>query len=155
MPRNPSLAVVLEGGLVQSIIVQDWPAHLPMPLIAVVDYDTEGATDDEITHFSIGDQPEEAICRGEVPVLFEPVNDMLSPRVVLTALGESMDDKAAEPPPLAIAQSVRQSILDLDAQINANEQAPTGEDYNHLYVLANCGLIDVLKALSDTTNFGD
>jgi len=57
--------------------------------------------------------------------------------------------------PLETAQSVRQSILDLDAQINASEQAPTGDDYNHLYVLANCGLIDVLKAMGDTTDFGD
>ncbi|WP_269495569.1 hypothetical protein [Castellaniella sp. S9] len=154
MPRNPSFAVVLEGGLVQSLLVQDWPAQIPMPRIAVVDYDTEGATDDEITHFSIGDKPEEAICRGEVPVLYESVTDALSPRAVLTALGESMDDEDAESP-LTIAQSVRQTILDLDAQINANEQAPTGDDYNHLYVLANCGLIDVLKALGDTTNFGD
>ncbi|MGU2315866.1 hypothetical protein ACSEV1_27395 [Pseudomonas aeruginosa] len=50
---------------------------------------------------------------------------------------------------------MRQNILDLEAQLNQSEQSPTGDDYNHLYILANCGLIDVLKALGDTTDFGD
>ncbi len=37
MSRNPSFAVVLEGGLVQAIVVQDWPDQLPLPPFAVVD----------------------------------------------------------------------------------------------------------------------
>ncbi|GAB2458618.1 hypothetical protein GCM10027082_06530 [Comamonas humi] len=73
---------------------------------------------------------------------------------VLPAPSETADNEAADSP-LAIARSVRRSILELDAQINAAEQAPTGDDYNHLYVLANCGLIDVLRALGDTTDFGE
>lgn len=35
------------------------------------------------------------------------------------------------------------------------EQAPTGDDYNALYQLANGGLIDLLKTLGDPTDFGD
>ncbi|MFT0546125.1 hypothetical protein ACMHYO_07175 [Allopusillimonas ginsengisoli] len=154
MSRNPSFAVVLEGGLVQATLVQDWPQHLPLPQFAIVDYDTEDAAADEVTHFAIGATAAEAICRGETPTVYESLPDALSPRVVLAALGESVRDNDTDSP-LAMAQSVRQSILDLDAQINANEQAPTGDDYNHLYVLANCGLIDVLKAMGDTTDFGD
>lgn len=154
MTRTASLAVVLEGGLVQAVLVQDWPAQIPLPRIAVVDYDTEGADPDEITHFTIGDKPEEAVCRGEMPQVYESLTDALSPRTVLAALGEIADDENAETP-LAVARSVRQSILELDIQLNDAEQAPTGDDYNQLYVLANCGLIDVLKAMGDPTDFGE
>ncbi|HCF0987697.1 TPA: hypothetical protein NI674_006244 [Pseudomonas aeruginosa] len=153
MSRNPSFAVVLEGGLVQAILVQDWPAHLPLPPFAVVDYDTEGADDDEITRFPIGNTEAEAVCRGETPTVHEKLADSLSPRAVLAALDEPVVDDG--PDPLETARSVRQSILDLDAQLNAAEQPPSGDDYNHLYVLANCGLIDVLKALVDSTDFGE
>ncbi|VFR32238.1 hypothetical protein ANK1_4111 [plant metagenome] len=148
------MAVVLEGGLVQALLVEDWPSHIPLPRIAVVDYDTEGADDDEITHFQIGDKPEEAICRCDVPQVYESLTDALSPRAVLAALEDLPEDNDSESP-LSIARDVRQSILELDAQLNAAEQPPSGEDYNHLYVLANCGLIEVLKALGDPTDFGE
>lgn len=151
MSFNPSFAVVLEGGLVQAIVAQDWPTHLPLPAFAVVDYDAEGAADDEITR--VGDAGAEAVCRSEVPSVFEAIPGALSPRAVLAALGEPVADKTPEP--LALARSVRQGILDLDARLMAAEQAPAGDDYNELYVLANCGLIDVLKLLGDPTDFGD
>lgn len=153
MSQVPSFAVVLEGGLVQAILVQDWPAYLPLPTFAVVDYDTEGADEDEITHFPIDNTEAEAVCRSEMPVVHECLPGSLSPRTVLAAL----DDLGADDAPdlLAMARQVRQSILDLDVRLNAKEQAPTGSDYNELYVLANCGLIDLLKSLRDTATFGE
>lgn len=154
MSRIPSIAVVLEGGLVQTVIVQDWPGQFPLPRIAVVDYDTEGAADDEITRFPIGDEQAEAVCRGDVPEVYESLPVALSPRLVLAALGEPVDDDQAEAA-MTVARNVRNSIVALDQELNRKEQAPTGSDYNHLYVLANCGLIDVLKAIGDTTDFGD
>lgn len=154
MSRIPSFAIVLEGGLVQTVIVQDWPGQVPLPRIAVIDYDTEGAADDEITQFAIGDKPAEAICRGDVPEVYESLPVALSPRAVLAALGEPVDDDASEPA-MTVARNVRNSIVALDEALNRKEQAPTGSDYNELYVLANCGLIDVLKAMGDTTDFGD
>ncbi len=153
MSLNPSFAVVLEGGLVQYIIVQDWPRHLPLPAFAVVDYDTEGAAADEITHVSVGSSELEAVCRSELPEVFDSDSRALSPRAVLAALDEPVSD--AIPEPLALARAVRQTILDLDARLDATEQAPTGDDYNELYVLANGGLIDVLKALGDPTDFSN
>ncbi|MCG8277421.1 hypothetical protein [Stenotrophomonas sp. NLF4-10] len=154
MTRPISMAVVLEGGLVQALLVEDWPTHIPLPRIAVMDYDTEGADDDEITHFLIGDKPEEAICHSAEPEVYESLTDALSPRAVLAALDDlpKGDDSDS---PLSVARSVRQSILDLDARLNHLEQAPTGDDYNELYVLANCGLIDVLEALGDPADFGE
>ncbi|WP_338807023.1 hypothetical protein V8U11_08155 [Pseudomonas chlororaphis] len=151
MPFNPSFAVVLEGGLVQDIVVQDWPQHLPEPALMVVDYDTEGAADDEIIR--VGDSEAEAVCYGVVPSWFESIPGALSPRSVLATLGDPVVDETPEL--LTLARAVRQSILDLDARLNAAEQAPTGDDYNELYVLVNCGLIDVLKLLGDPTDFGD
>ncbi|WP_025807843.1 hypothetical protein [Pseudomonas chlororaphis] len=151
MTHNPSFAVVLEGGLVQAIVMQDWPPHLPEPALAVVDYDTEGAAADEI--ICVGESETEAVCRSVAPSWFESIPGALSPRAVLATLGEPVADEVPEP--LALARRVRQCILELDAQLNQAEQSPTGDDYNHLYILANCGLIDVLKALGDTTDFGD
>ena len=154
MPPTPSLAVVLEGGLVQSIVVQDWPLYSALPLFVIVDYDTEDAAADEITRLAIGATEDEAVCRAETPTRYESLPNALSPKAVLTALGETVESEAGDSP-LEIARSVRQSLLELDAQINAAEEVPTGDDYNHLYVLANCGLIEVLKALGDTTDFGE
>ncbi|WP_193073099.1 hypothetical protein [Pseudomonas sp. FME51] len=153
MSRHPSFAVVLEGGLVQAIVVQDWPTHLPLPPFAVVDYDTEGAADNEIVYFDIGNTKAEALCRSDTPTVFESLPDALSPRIVLAALDEPILDDI--PDVLTQARKVRQSILDMDAWINAGEQAPTGDDYNSLYVLANCGLIELLKSLGDPTDFGE
>lgn len=153
MSRTPSFAVVLEGGLVQAILVEDWPDHQPLPPFAVVDYDTEGADDDEITRFPIGDSEAEAACRIETPTVHEKLIDSLSPRAVLKAIGVADDGENQSP--LEIARRVRREILDLDAEINASEQPPTGEDYNALYVLANCGLIKVLKSQGDTCSFAE
>lgn len=154
MSSISSIAVVLEGGLVQTVIVQDWPTALPLPRLAIVDYDTEGADEDEITQFLIAETPAEAVCRSEPVSVYESFDKALSPKAVLAALGESIEEASPESP-LSLARKIRQSILDLDARLNDPEQPPSGEDYNHLYQLANGGLIDLLKALGDTTDFGD
>jgi hypothetical protein len=95
MSRVPSLAVVIDGGLVQSVIVQDWPASLPLPRIAVVDYDVEGAEADEVTRFSLAGETLEALCHSETPVVYEPSTKALSPRALLAALDAAVDDGQA------------------------------------------------------------
>ncbi|MGU1062138.1 hypothetical protein ACSEPQ_04590 [Pseudomonas aeruginosa] len=155
MPQPPYIAVVIEGGLIQTVITEHWPSQLPPPRIVVVDYDKEGALDAELTEFSIGDEILEALCHIEVPTPFEAFDKpALSPHAVLTALGEAEDESPVQSP-LYIARSLRQSIIDLDQQLMQQEQPPTGDDYNQLYVLANCGLIEVLKALGDPSDFAD
>ena len=154
MPQPPYIAVVIEGGLIQTVITEHWPSQLPPPRIVVVDYDKEGS-DDELTQFSIGDEIMEALCHIEVPSSFESFDKpSLSPRAVLTALGEPENEPPAESP-LSIAQAVRKSIIDMDQQLMRQELPPTGDDYNQLYVLASNGLIDVLKALGDSSDFGE
>ena len=91
MSQTPSLAVVLDGGLVQSLIVQDWPAQLPPPRVVIVDYDIDGADENDLTHFSLGGKPEIALCHSEIPDRYEDFKVALSPRAILTALGEPVD----------------------------------------------------------------
>ncbi|MGP3790498.1 hypothetical protein [Pseudomonas sp. B392_1p] len=155
MPQAPYIAVVVEGGVIQTVITEHWPSDLPRPRIVVVDYDKDGAGKNELTEFCIGDEILEALCHVEVPTPFEAFDKpALSPRAVLTALGEAQEDPAGQSP-LSIARSVRQSVIELDQQLMQQEQAPTGDDYNQLYVLANSGLINVLKALGAPTDFGE
>lgn len=85
MSQSPYIAVVLEGGLVQTIIIEAWPPALPLPGIVVVDYDTEGADDDELTAFTIGADHYEAVCHGVEPTVYESLEAALSPRALLNS----------------------------------------------------------------------
>lgn len=96
MSRIPYLAVVLEGGLVQSVIVQDWSSPLPPPRIVVVDYDIDSADEDELTHFSIGADPDVALCHSEVPERYEDCPAAPSPRAIWTALAGPDEAGGAE-----------------------------------------------------------
>jgi hypothetical protein len=80
MSRIPCLAVVLEGGLVQSVLSQEWPTYLPPPRVVVVDYDIDGANEDDLTHFSIGRNPMVALCHTRTPERCEDCKAALSPR---------------------------------------------------------------------------
>jgi hypothetical protein len=99
MSHPPSLAVVLDGDLVLSLIVQDWPAQLPPPRVVVVDYDIDGANEDELTHFSVAGSLKVARCYGEIPDRYEDCKAVLSPTSVWEALGWPLD--AARPDPIA------------------------------------------------------
>jgi len=146
MSRTPSIAVVLDGGLVQACIVEDWPAHFLPPLVAVVDYDTEGADAEELTQFTIGNKVVEAFCRGETPVVYAGEDDVLSPNVVLAAIGEPVDDED-ERSPLELVHELRKSMVETDELMIRNDQAPTGQDYNDLHQLVHESLIELLRAM--------
>ncbi|WP_256578062.1 hypothetical protein [Pseudomonas sp. PIC25] len=62
-----------------------------------------------------------------------------SPNEILSLLDERKH--AGDTTPLQIARALRQNILNLDSRLNRTEQAPTGDEYNHLYALADDGLI--------------
>jgi hypothetical protein len=87
----PSLAVVIEGGLVQSVIVQDWPKSVPRPRVAIVDYDTDGANEDDLLRFTIGSTPAQALCHSEMVEVYESFREALSPRDLLDALDDSQN----------------------------------------------------------------
>ena len=101
MSQIPSLAIVLEGGMIQCLIAQDWPDPLPRPRVVVVDYDTDGAGNDELTRFSIGGKPFQALCHSEKTLVYETLSQAsstLSPRTLLAAIGEPVDDAGTESP---------------------------------------------------------
>ncbi|MFT3803480.1 MAG: hypothetical protein QM766_19990 [Burkholderiaceae bacterium] len=106
---------------------KDWPNPIHLPRIAIVDYDTEGADDDEITRFSIGDDPAEAVCRFEMPGSVRIPPGCAVAKCRLAALGAT-DDGEKPSPALVLAREVRQSILDLDARLGRLEQVPTGDE---------------------------
>lgn len=152
MSHSPYVAVVLEGGLVQTILIEAWPPALPLPRFIVVDYDTEGAGDDELTAFTIGTDHYEAVCHGVEPTVYESLETALSPRHLLTASSEQADD-SAKPSALAIARDVYRSVRALDRELEDPERA-TAWEYHNMYLLAERGLRDILKALGDSTDFG-
>jgi hypothetical protein len=92
MSQTPYIAVVFGDGQMQSVIVQEWPDQIPLPRIAIVDYDINGVDEEDLTHFSIGDTPMAALCRSETPDRYEDykaaLSPALSPKAVLAALGE-------------------------------------------------------------------
>jgi hypothetical protein len=94
MPQTskiPSIAIVLSGGDVLSIIVQDWPDSIPMLLAAIVDFDTQGVAEEDLTHILIDEIPFVAVCRFEVPELYEEVKIEPSPKAILAKFGQFAD----------------------------------------------------------------
>jgi hypothetical protein len=87
MSQTPSIAVVLDDDVVQSIVLQDWPDGIPLPRIAVLDYYTKSADDDEdLLHFSIGDEPVSALGYITTPEVYEAGQPILSPKEALAAI---------------------------------------------------------------------
>ena len=87
MSHIPCIAVVIENGVVQTILIEGWPDQFPLPRIVVVDFDKEGADESELTEFVIGNEIVEALCHVEVPSVYESFDKpALSPRTVLVAL---------------------------------------------------------------------
>jgi len=90
MSKIPCIAVVIEGGLVQTTLIERWPDQLPLPRIVVVDYDKDGADETEFTEFAIGNEVVEALCHVEVPGVYESFDKpALSPCAVLAALEDT------------------------------------------------------------------
>ena len=90
MSHIPCIAVVIEGGVVQTILIEGWPDQFRLPRIVVVDYDKEGADESELTAFAIGNEIVEALCHVEVPSVYESFDKpALSPCMVLAALEDT------------------------------------------------------------------
>ncbi len=148
MSQTPMLAIVLERGLIQWLISESWPVQLPLPRIVIVDYDIEGAGDDEITTFKIGNLPVRAKCRMAMPIATESYVDFLTPGAVLAAMGQRVDRKQAVSP-LALARELRRRFQALDSELDRLGQPPTGDHYNRLHAIVNGWLLDILDALGD------
>lgn len=81
MPSTPSIAIVIEGGLVQVALVEDWPGQAPLPRIVIVDYDDDDTPEDELTSFNIGNEVVDVRCHEEIPCVYESfTKPALSPR---------------------------------------------------------------------------
>jgi len=148
MSQAPLLAIVLEGGRVQWLITEAWPVQLPLPHVVIVDYAVEGASDDDLTTFLIGDLPVKAKCRTATPIVSEAYEDFLSPGAVLAAMGRPVDSEQGVSP-ITLAREMQRRIQALDGELNLTERAPTGDDYNRLHAIVNGWLIDIVQALGE------
>lgn len=148
MSQAPLLAILLEGGRVQWLITEAWPVQLPLPQILIINYETEGASDGDLTTFSIGGLPVKARCRVATPIVSEACENFLSPSAVLAAMGRPVDrDQAVSP--IMLAREMQRRIQALDGELDRNERPPTGDDYNRLHAIVNGWLIDIMQALGE------
>ena len=125
---NPTMAIVLDAGQVQDVILEHWPSTDLLPQVLVVDYDTEGCPDHGLTRFKVGAEVSEAACKLIDPRLSESHGDWLVPSTVIKAMRE---------------------ILEMDRELEAAERSPDGSDYNDLYALVTHGLRNLRIALGD------
>ncbi len=96
MSQIPCIAIVIEGGVVRTTLVENW--SWPLPFIVVVDYDTDGVEEACLTTFSIGDDVVKAACHLEVPDVYETFNKpALSPCAVLSALLDTKLQRLTRP----------------------------------------------------------
>lgn len=153
MPPIPAIGLLVHDDDVEAVVLEGWPEGVPPPRFVVFDFAGPDVPDKCVLHVSSG-APNAGLVGHELfPVTYQTGGDHPSPNEILSLLDERKH--AGDTTPLQIARALRQSILNLDGKLNRLEQAPTGDEYNHLYALANGGLIQLLKALGDPTDFGD
>jgi hypothetical protein len=97
MPHASSIAIVLQRGLVERVIVEGWPPNIPLPSIVVVNNSVEFADDDEITEFTIGSDNYAAVCHEIEPTVYELQDSVLSPKKLLTFFYEAAEAAEREP----------------------------------------------------------
>ncbi|EXL06472.1 hypothetical protein BG46_17115 [Brucella anthropi] len=148
MSQAPLLAIVLEGGRVQWLITEAWPVQLPLLHVVIIDYNTEGVSDDNLTTFSIGGLPVKARCRTATPVVSDSCENFLSPSAVLAAMGWPVESERSASP-IRLARQMQRRIQALDGELERNERPPTGDDYNRLHAIVNGWLIDIMQALGE------
>ena len=150
MSPDFSIGLLVTDDDIDAVILEGWPADVRKPRIVVLDYAGNDVPDEYVLHVSSG-TPNTGLTGREVfPVEYGPDCRYPSPAEVLSML--DAPKPAGKPSALSIARNVHQSILNLDARLDRLEQAPTGDDYNRLYQLANGGLLDLLKALGDPSS---
>tara|TARA_R110001583_G_scaffold195118_1_gene369358 strand:+ start:104666 stop:105130 length:465 start_codon:yes stop_codon:yes gene_type:complete len=132
---------------IDAVVLEGWPADVPKPRMVVFDYASIDVPDEYLLHVKTGTPNGGFTGREVFPIEYGRDCRYPSPAEILSVLDARKPPE--KPSVLSIARGVHQSILELDARLDRLEQAPTGDDYNRLYELANGGLIDLLKALGE------
>lgn len=145
-----SIGLLVTNDDIDAVILEGWPDGVPKPRMVVFDYAGNDVLDEYVLRVSTG-APNAGLTGREVfAVEYGPDCRYPSPAEILSVLDARKP--ADKPSALSIARGVHQSILELDARLDRLEQAPTGDDYNRLYQLANGGLLDLLKTLGDPSS---
>lgn len=144
---TPLMAIVLDAGQVQDVILEHWSTPETLPQVLVVDYDTEGFAEIDLTRFIVGKEVNEAACKLIDPLHSESLTGGLVPSKVLQAMLATKDAG-----PLTARQHSRKlwlEVMALDKAMDEAERAPDGNDYNDLYALVTHGLKNLRIALGD------
>lgn len=145
-----SIGLLVTNDDIDAVILEGWPDDVPKPRMVVFDYAGNDVLDEYVLRVSTG-TPNVGLTGREVfPIEYGPDCRYPSPAEILSVLDARKP--AEKPSALSIARGVHQSILELDARLDRLERAPTGDDYNRLYQLANGGLLDLLKTLGDPSS---
>ena len=89
--QAPAFVVVCDGGLVQSIGIENWPAHLPLPNIAVIDYDIGDAGAEDLIEVEVDGKRTQAVGHTETPWILDDSpdkKDWLQPSKVVQILDD-------------------------------------------------------------------
>ena len=144
-----SIGLLVTNDDIDAVIFEGWPDGVPKPRMVVFDYAGNDVLDEYVLRVSTG-APNAGLTGREVfPVEYGPDCRYPSPAEILSVLDARKP--ADKPSALSIARGVHQSILEW-MRGDRLEQAPTGDDYNRLYQLANGGLLDLLKTLGDPSS---
>lgn len=86
--NSACIAIVIEGGSVQSIVLQGYPKEFSPPHFVVVDYDTKDASSENLIRFAIDGKTVEAICGHRIPEVYEEFTSgkALSPNDIRSAI---------------------------------------------------------------------
>ncbi len=144
---TPLMAIVLDAGQVQDVILEHWPTLEALPQTLVVDYDTEGYAETELTRFIVGKEVNEAACKLIDPLLRESHTGGLVPSKVLQAMQAT--EEAGPLTPRQHSRNLWLEVMALDKAMEAAERAPDGTDYNDLYALVTHGLRNLRISLGD------
>ena len=144
-----SIGLLVTNDDIDAVIFEGWPDGVPKPRMVVFDYAGNDVLDEYVLRVSTG-APNAGLTGREVfPVEYGPDCRYPSPAEILSVLDARKP--ADKPSALSIARGVPEHPR-MDARLDRLEQAPTGDDYNRLYQLANGGLLDLLKTLGDPSS---
>lgn len=142
------MAIVLEGGQVQDVILENWAADVALPRCVVVDYDIDDLDDAEIVHFTVAHEPARAGCHHAPVARLEDLlgTGTLVPSQVVDAM--LVKEKAAPNWALRRTQALLQRILAFDdARSAGGSEAGKRDNYDKLFRIVADELSDLQAAL--------
>lgn len=131
--RTPCIAIVLDGDLVQDVVIQDWPKGALLPEAVVINHQV-GHADDDPRVLTIGDQRLEVSCHTEPVIVYEraPARTLEPRRVFDEVVRIERSDKVALV--LTMVDEMQSSLREIEQQlVDNNRFEPLSTPYRQLH----------------------